>query len=119
MDRNTFWKIFSSILIFIKEIPEKLATLQLRDLSIQAEEIAYNELQKTFKSLIWHSKYSPIPADRKKLPPDGVVCDMWNIDSIKGNTYFEIKSSTTEFEMTINEYESMKQHRKKLHSHFS
>lgn len=86
---------------------------QLNDKSGKtAEEIAYNELKKTFKSLIWHSKYSSIPADRNRLPPDGIVCDMWNADSINGNTYFEIKSSTTEFDMTINEYESMKQHRK-------
>ena len=28
-----------------------------------------------------------------------------------GNTYFEIKSATTEFEMSINEYESMKENK--------
>ena len=32
---------------------------------------------------------------------------MW-VHSNDGNIYFEIKSSTTEFEMSINEYESMK-----------
>lgn len=32
---------------------------------------------------------------------------MWNIDSNNVKTYFEIKSATTEFEMSINEYNSM------------
>ena len=40
-------------------------------------------------------------------PPSNVVCDMW-VHSNDRNIYFEIKSSTTEFEMSINEYESMK-----------
>lgn len=72
-----------------------------------AEEIAYNELKKSFKNLVWHSKYSKIPADRNNPPPNGVICDMWNHDSQNGNLYFEIKSATTELEMSINEYESM------------
>lgn len=72
-----------------------------------AEEIAYYELKKTYKNLIWHSKNSHIPADRNNPPPNGVVCDMWNSDSEKGNLYFEVKSSTTEFELSINEYKSM------------
>ena len=66
-----------------------------------AEEIAYYELKKTYKNLIWHSKNSHIPADRNNPPPNGVVCDMWNSDSEKGNLYFEVKSSTTEFELSI------------------
>ena len=33
---------------------------------------------------------------------------MWNFDPENGNSYFEVKSATTEFEMTVNEYESMK-----------
>ena len=33
---------------------------------------------------------------------------MWDFDPKKGNTYFEIKSATTEFDMTIAEYQSMK-----------
>lgn len=72
-----------------------------------AEEIAYYELKKTYKNLVWHSKYSQIPADRNNPPPNGVVCDMWNSDSEKGNLYFEVKSSTTEFELSIYEYKSM------------
>ena len=32
---------------------------------------------------------------------------MWNSDPGKGNLYFEVKSSTTEFELSINEYKSM------------
>lgn len=72
-----------------------------------AEEIAYNELKKSFKNLVWHSKYSHIPADRNNPPPNGIICDMWNQDSQNGNLYFEIKSATTELEMSINEYESM------------
>lgn len=46
-----------------------------------------------------------IPADRNTPPPGGVICDMWDQAS---NTYFEVKSATKEFEMSINEYESMK-----------
>lgn len=72
-----------------------------------AEEIAYHELKKTYKNLIWHSKYSQIPADRNNPPPNGIICDMWNSDSEKGNLYFEVKSSITEFELSINEYKSM------------
>ncbi len=72
-----------------------------------AEEIAYYELKKTYMNLIWHSKNSHIPSDRNNPPPNGIICDMWNSDSEKGNLYFEVKSSTTEFEMSIKEYKSM------------
>lgn len=72
----------------------------------RAEQIAYAELKKTYPNLIWHSKNSDIPAD-KNNGPIGIVCDMWNIDADKVKTYFEIKSATTEFEMSINEYTSM------------
>lgn len=72
-----------------------------------AEEIAYYELKKTYKNLVWHSKNSQIPADRNNPPPNGIICDMWNSDSEKGNLYFEVKSSITEFELSINEYKSM------------
>jgi len=73
----------------------------------EAETIAYEELKKTNPSLIWNSKYSTIPAAKNNQPPSNVVCDMW-VHSNDRNIYFEIKSSTTEFEMSINEYESMK-----------
>ena len=33
---------------------------------------------------------------------------MWNIDSEGNKIYFEIKSSINDFEMSINEYNSMK-----------
>lgn len=72
-----------------------------------AEEIAYAELSKNMK-IIWHTKYSKKPADRNNLPPDGIVCDMWVEDLLNGNMYFEVKSSKSEFEMTINEYNSMR-----------
>lgn len=74
-----------------------------------AEDIAYAELSKSgnYPNLIWHSKYSKRLADRNNLPPKGIVCDMWVNDPVKGNKYFEIKSSISEFEMSINEYESM------------
>lgn len=77
----------------------------------EAEQIAFKELSKTFNNLIWHSKYSEIPADRNNLPPNDIVCDMWDFDPKKGNTYFEIKSATTEFDMTIAEYQSMKKNK--------
>ena len=73
----------------------------------EAENIAYIELKKSYPNLIWNSKYSTMPADKNNQPPNNIVCDMWN-HSKDGNTYFEIKSSITEFEMSINEYESMK-----------
>lgn len=73
----------------------------------EAENIAYLELKKEYPNLIWHSKYSQYPADKNKLPPNNIVCDMWSCSDLKCK-YFEIKSSITEFEMTINEYESMK-----------
>ena len=72
-----------------------------------AEGIAYEKLKKTYPELIWNSKYTIIPADKNRQPPNNITCDMWNY-SKDGNTYFEVKSSTTEFEMSINEYESMK-----------
>lgn len=72
----------------------------------KAEQIAYTELKKDYPKLIWHSKNSDVPADKNKGPVD-IVCDMWNIDSNNVKTYFEIKSATTEFEMSINEYNSM------------
>ena len=50
-------------------------------------------------------------ADRNKLPPNGIICDMWNFDSKNGNLYFEVKSAETEFEMTKNEYDSMKRNK--------
>lgn len=71
-----------------------------------AEQIAYTELKKNYHNLIWHSKNSDVPADRNRGPVD-IVCDMWNTDSNNVKTYFEIKSATTEFEMSINEYNSM------------
>lgn len=73
----------------------------------RAEEIAYNELKKDYPKIIWHSKNSTVPADRNKAPTN-VTCDMWNIDSEGNKIYFEIKSSTNDFEMSINEYNSMK-----------
>ena len=72
-----------------------------------AEEIAYYELKKEFPNIKWHSKNSMIPADKNDAPVN-VVCDMWNIDQNGKKTYFEIKSSINEFEMSINEYNSMK-----------
>lgn len=72
-----------------------------------AEEIAYKELKKEYNDLIWISKYSNNQADKNNLPPNGIVCDMWRY-SADGNLYFEIKSAIDEFEMSINEYESMK-----------
>ena len=72
-----------------------------------AEEIAYAELKKEFPELIWHSKYSINPADRNNPPPGGIICDMWNSNPQGEITYFEVKSSIGEFEMSINEYESM------------
>ena len=74
----------------------------------KAEIIAYKELKKKYPKIIWHSQYTTDAADRNNSPPNGIVCDMWVFDSEKGNLYFEIKSATTEFEMTIDEYESMK-----------
>lgn len=47
------------------------------------------------------------PADKNDAPV-GVTCDMWNIDEYGKKTYFEIKSSINEFEMSIHEYNSMK-----------
>ena len=76
----------------------------------EAEYIAYTELKKHYPDLIWHSKYSNIPADKNKLPPNNVVCDMWS-RSNELNVYFEVKSSISEFEMTINEYNSMKENK--------
>lgn len=72
-----------------------------------AEEIAYYELKKEFPNIKWHSKNSMIPADKNDAPVN-VVCDMWNIDQNGKKTYFEIKSSINEFEMSIYEYNSMK-----------
>lgn len=81
--------------------------LQNENAGKSAEEIAYYELKKTYKNLIWHSKNSQIPADRNNPPSNGIICDMWNSDPENGNLYFEVKSSTTEFELSINEYKSM------------
>lgn len=73
-----------------------------------AEQIAYAELTQNQKlNVIWHSKYSSKSSDRNKQPPNGIVCDMWVHDSENGNMYFEVKSSISEFEMSINEYNSM------------
>lgn len=77
----------------------------------EAEKIAYAELRKQYKNLIWHSKYSSNKADRNNPPPNGVVCDMWNRDPKHGNSFFEVKSSISEFEMTINEYKSMERNK--------
>lgn len=77
----------------------------------EAEKIAYAELKKLYKKLIWHSKYSNNKADRNNPPPNGIVCDMWNCDPRNGNTYFEVKSSVSEFEMSINEYKSMEKNK--------
>ena len=73
-----------------------------------AEKIAYAELKKEFPELIWHSKYSINPADRNNPPPGGIICDMWNRNPEGKNTYFEVKPSCNEFEMSIHEYESMR-----------
>ena len=76
-----------------------------------AEQIAYAELtQNQELDVIWNSKYSSKSSDRNKQPPNGIVCDMWVQDPEKGNLYFEVKSSITEFEMSINEYNSMLNH---------
>lgn len=74
-----------------------------------AENIAYNELkkEKNYPNIIWHSKYSKKPADKNNAPKD-VVCDMWNVDENGNKTYFEVKSSINEFEMSLAEYNSMK-----------
>lgn len=77
----------------------------------EAEKIAYTELKKDCKNLIWHSKYSSNDADRNNPPPNSIVCDMWNCDPQNGNVYFEVKSSVTEFEMTIGEYKSMERNK--------
>lgn len=76
-----------------------------------AEQIAYAELtQNQELDVIWNSKYSSKSSDRNKQPPNGIVCDMWVQDPEKGNMYFEVKSSITEFEMSISEYNSMLNH---------
>lgn len=76
-----------------------------------AEQIAYAELtQNQELDVIWNSKYSTKSSDRNKQPPNGIVCDMWVQDPENGNMYFEVKSSITEFEMSINEYNSMLNH---------
>ncbi|HFN2856381.1 TPA: DUF3883 domain-containing protein, partial [Enterococcus faecium] len=73
-----------------------------------AEQIAYAELTQNQKlNVIWNTKYSSKSSDRNKQPPNGIVCDMWVHDPENGNMYFEVKSSITEFEMSINEYNSM------------
>lgn len=73
-----------------------------------AEQIAYAELTQNQKlNVIWNSKYSSKYSDRNKQPPNGIVCDMWVHDPENGNMYFEVKSSITEFEISINEYNSM------------
>ena len=72
----------------------------------KAEEIAYVSLKEEYPGLIWHSKNSSKPADQNRGPID-VVCDMWDPDSNGRATYFEIKSATNEFEMSIHEYISM------------
>ncbi len=77
-----------------------------------AEQIAYAELTQNQKlNVIWNSKYSSKSSDRNKQPPNGIVCDMWVHDPENGNMYFEVKSSITEFEMSINEYNSMSANR--------
>lgn len=75
-----------------------------------AEAIAYNELKKSYPKLIWNSKYTTIPADKNNQPPNNIVCDMW-VHSNEGDMYFEVKSFISEFEMSINEYNSMKENR--------
>ena len=67
----------------------------------------YIKLKEDFPNIVWHSKNSKIPADKNNAPVN-VVCDMWNIDNNGNKTFFEIKSATNEFEMSINEYNSMK-----------
>ena len=74
----------------------------------EAENIAYSELKKTFSNLVWHSENSNIESDKNNPPPLGIVCDMWNSDPVKGNTYFEVKSESSDFKMSIREYDSMK-----------
>lgn len=75
----------------------------------KAEEIAYEKLKDKYHNIIWHSKNSKIPADKNNAPAN-VVCDMWNTDDNGNKTFFEIKSAINEFEMSINEYNSMKNH---------
>ncbi len=72
----------------------------------KAEQIAYAKLKEKYPNLIWHSKNSSVHADKNKGPVD-IVCDMWAVDSNNKKLYFEIKSATTEFEMSISEYKSM------------
>ncbi len=72
----------------------------------KAEQIAYAKLKEKYPTLIWHSKNSNIHSDKNKGPVD-IVCDMWAVDSDNKKIYFEIKSATTEFEMSVNEYKSM------------
>lgn len=78
----------------------------------KAEQIAYKELKKKYPKLIWHSKNSDKPADKNRGPVN-IVCDMWNPNSDNKEKYFEIKSATTEFEMSINEYVSMENNKDK------
>ena len=85
----------------------ELSDKQKKKAGKEAEKIAYLELKKTYPDLIWHSENSENPADRNNEPPHNIVCDMWNRGEI--NTYFEIKSATNEFIMSINEYNSMKE----------
>ena len=72
----------------------------------KAEKIAYARLKVEYPNLIWHSKNSTKPADKNRGPVN-VVCDMWDPYSKDKETYFEIKSATTEFEMSTHEYISM------------
>lgn len=76
----------------------------------KAEEIAYASLKEEYPGLIWHSKNSSNPADKHR-GPIGVVCDMWAPDLKGGATYFEVKSATNEFEMSIHEYISMEKNK--------
>lgn len=106
-ERNIFNNINSKIKSEASQKQYEKQTENNERIGKTAEEIAYLELKKSFPNIKWHSKNSLSPADKNDAPV-GVTCDMWNIDEYGKKTYFEIKSSINEFEMSINEYNSMK-----------
>lgn len=92
---------------FFKRKTEKNA-----DIGKAAERLAYKELHKKYgDKLIWHSENSDIQSDKDNPPIDGIVCDMWVQNSSEGEKYFEVKSLSYSFEMSIKEYESMESHK--------
>lgn len=81
------------------------------DIGKAAERLAYKELRKKYgDKLIWHSENSDIQSDKDNPPTDGTVCDMWVQNSSDGEKYFEVKSLSDSFEMSISEYVSMMSH---------